>query len=339
MHQILGLRIEVSSYNKIFLPQLKSMKKLSYLILLFIAGTIMSCGGASNKNNESVLSGTIKIDGSSTVYPISEAIAEEYRTEAPKVKVTIGVSGTGGGFKKFSRGETDISDASRPIKESEAKVCSENGVNYIQLEVAYDGLAVVANPENTWTESLTVEELKRIWQPEAQGKVMKWKDVNPDFPDQKLTLMGPGTASGTFDYFTEAIVGKSGSSRGDYMPSEDDHVLVQGVAGDKGALGFFGLAYYLENQDKLKLIAVDNGTAVVKPNMETVKNGSYSPLSRPIFIYVNSEAVKRPEVVNFVNFYLENASVLVADVGYIPLPSEKYASLKASFAEFVSQHQ
>jgi phosphate transport system substrate-binding protein len=315
------------------------MKHFKFLLLLCLAVTIISCGGNSSANKESTLSGTIRIDGSSTVYPISEAVAEEYREESPKVKVTIGVSGTGGGFKKFSRGETDISDASRPIKESEANACSENGIEYIQLEVAYDGLAVVANPQNDWVESLTVEELKMIWQPEAQGQVMNWNDVNASFPDQKLTLMGPGTASGTFDYFTEAIVGESGSSRGDFMPSEDDHVLVQGVAGDKGALGFFGLAYYLENQDKLKLIGVDNGTDVVKPNMETVKSGSYSPLSRPIFIYVSSEAVKKPEVVNFVNFYLENASELVPDVGYIPLPDENYANLKTAFAEFVNEYQ
>ena len=315
------------------------MKHLKLILLGLSAVFYISCGGNSGGDTESSLSGSIKIDGSSTVYPISEAIAEEYRSEAPKVKVTIGVSGTGGGFKKFSRGETDISDASRPIKESEAQACSDNSIEYIQLEVAYDGLAVVANPENDWADALSVDELKSIWQPEAQGKIMNWSDIRQGFPDQKLTLMGPGTASGTFDYFTEAIVGKSGSSRGDFMPSEDDHVLVQGVAGDKGALGFFGLAYYLENQDKLKLVGVDNGTAVVKPNMETVKNGSYNPLSRPIFIYVSSEAVKKEQVVDFVNFYLDNAGDLVADVGYIPLPAENYANLKTSFADFVNKHK
>ena len=316
------------------------MKKIFFYALLVLSVTLISCGNENNKDQESnPLSGSIKIDGSSTVYPITEAVAEEYRNKAPKVRVTIGVSGTGGGFKKFSRGETDISDASRPIKDSEAEACANNNIEYIQLEVAYDGLAVVANPENQWTDALTVEELKKIWEPAAQDNIMNWKDIRPGFPDQKLTLMGPGTASGTFDYFTEAIVGKSGSSRGDFMPSEDDHVLVQGVAGEKGALGFFGLAYYLENQEKLKLIGVDNGSAVVQPNMETVKNGTYSPLSRPIFIYVSSEAVKRPEVVDFVNFYLENADDLVPDVGYIPLPEEKYSNLTEQFNAFVAMHK
>ena len=316
------------------------MKIINYLFYLALSVTIVACGGDKNavKTGEVQLSGDIKIDGSSTVYPITEAIAEEFRSEAPKVKVTIGISGTGGGFKKFGRGEIDISDASRPIKEKEAAVCAENNISYLQLSVAYDGLAVVANPENDWAESLTVEELKKIWEPEAQDKIMKWSDVRAGFPDQRLSLMGPGTASGTFDYFTEAVVGKSGSSRGDFMPSEDDHVLVQGVAGDKGGLGFFGLAYYLENADKLKLIAVDNGTAVVKPSMQTVKEGSYSPLSRPIFIYVSSTAVQKPEVVKFVDYYLDNAAVLVPDVGYIPLPDEEYANLKIKFAEFVAQH-
>jgi phosphate transport system substrate-binding protein len=315
------------------------MKNINYFIAICSLMIFMSCGGdKTSPSSGKSMSGEIRIDGSSTVYPITEAIAEEFRNEAPRVKVTIGISGTGGGFKKFGRGETDISDASRPIKDSEAQACQENGIEFMQLSVAFDGLAVVVNPENTWVESLTVQELKTIWEPEAQDKITNWNKIRIGFPDQRLSLMGPGTASGTFDYFTEAIVGKSGSSRGDFMPSEDDHVLVQGVAGDKGALGFFGLAYFLENQDKLKLIAVDNGTAVVKPNEETVKTGEYSPLSRPIFIYVSSASVKKPEVVSFINFYLDNATELVPDVGYIPLPDADYARQKAEFAQFVAKH-
>ena len=315
---------------------------LSQLIIVTFLFAISACrtdNSSSNGEKTDVLSGTISIDGSSTVYPITEAIAEEFRSEAAKIRVTIGVSGTGGGFKKFARGETDISDASRPIKDKEGLACKKNGIDYLEIPVAYDGLAVVINPENDWVESLTTQELKTIWEPEAQEKIVNWSQIRPGFPDQKLTLLGPGTASGTFDYFTEAIVGTSGSSRGDYMPSEDDHVLVQGVSGEKGALGFFGLAYYLENQDKLSLVAVDNGTAAVKPSMETVKDGTYNPLARPIFIYVSSAAVERPEVVKFVNFYLDNAAALVPDVGYIPLPDEEYSSQKQRFLTFVNQHQ
>lgn len=315
---------------------------LSSLSALLLVGAlfIVGCGGNAQEQNDSeqALIGTIKVDGSSTVYPITEAVAEEFRAEAPKVKVTIGVSGTGGGFKKFSRGETDISDASRPIKESEAAACKENGIDYVELTVAYDGLAVVVNPQNDWATSLTTEELKKIWEPAAQDKIVNWNQIRPEFPDHKLTLLGPGTASGTFDYFTEAIVGESGASRGDYMPSEDDHVLVQGVAGDKYALGFFGLAYFEENQDKLKLVAVDNGNGPVLPSIETVKNGTYAPLSRPIFIYVNGQSVKRPEVVKFVEFYLTEAADLVKDVGYVPLQKEEYAQQLEKFRAFVAQH-
>jgi phosphate transport system substrate-binding protein len=312
------------------------MKKIQFLILLALTALIYACGGEGGANDEVALSGTVKIDGSSTVYPITEAIAEEFRAEAPKVKVTIGVSGTGGGFKKFARGETSISDASRSIKDSEAAACKENGINYIELSVAYDGLAVVVNPENDWATSLTTEELKKIWEPDAQEKITNWNQVRDGFPDAKLSLLGPGTASGTFDYFTEAIVGKSGSSRGDYMPSEDDHVLVQGVAGDKNAMGFFGLAYFEENKDKLKLVGVDGGNGPIIPTMQTVKDGSYSPLARPIFIYVSSKAVSDPSVVKFVEFYLDNAASLVPDVGYIPLPTEEYEAQKAKFKAFLA---
>ncbi|MBT8219804.1 MAG: PstS family phosphate ABC transporter substrate-binding protein [Bacteroidia bacterium] len=320
------------------------MKRFTiFLCTLAISVLLVSCGGEGAKDSKSAksneLAGTIKIDGSSTVYPITEAIAEEFRTVGPKVKVTIGVSGTGGGFKKFARGETDISDASRPIKDKEAAACKENNIDYIQLSVAYDGLAVVVNPENTWAESMTVAELKKIWEPEAQEKIINWNQVNSGYPDAGLKLLGPGTASGTFDYFTKAINGTEGASRGDYMPSEDDHVLVQGVAGDKHALGFFGLAYYLENADKLKLVGVDAGNGSIKPSMETVKNGTYAPLSRPIFIYVSSKAVQNPAVVEFVNFYLKTTAAVVGDVGYIPLPDEQYTSQLSDFAAFVAKHK
>ena len=317
------------------------MKKLTIIALLTLI--ISACGENKEKKEGQTgaasLTGTIKVDGSSTVFPVTEAVAEEFRMVHPEVKVTIGVSGTGGGFKKFSRGETNISNASRPIKDKEKAACAENNINYLELEVAYDGLAVLVNPENDWVESFTIEELKKIWEPSAQGKIMRWNQVNPEWPDEELHLFGPGVASGTYDYFTEAIVGESGSSRGDFTASEDDHVLVQGIAGDKYSLGFFGLAYYTENKDKLSLIGVHNGTEVVKPTLETVKNGTYTPLSRPLFIYVNSTSVASPEVVDFVNFYLDNADELSKDVGYIPLPEEDYNRQKENFKAFVESNQ
>ena len=314
------------------------MKKI--VCLLSLALILAACGEKKEKREGDVsLSGTIKIDGSSTVFPITEAVAEEFRSEQPNVKVTIGVSGTGGGFNKFSRGETNISNASRPIKDKEIAICEENNINYIELEVAYDGLAVLVHPENTWVDSFTVEELKKIWEPAAQGTIMKWNQIRPEWPNEEIHLYGPGVASGTYDYFTEAVVGKSGSSRGDFTASEDDHVLVQGIAGDKFSLGFFGLAYYEENKDKLTLIGVNNGTEVVKPTLETVKNGTYTPLSRPLFIYVNSTSVKSPEVVEFVNFYLKNAGELATDVGYIPLPAALYSEQQESFNKFVESNK
>ena len=318
------------------------MKKIIFLISIAIA--TLSCGEkkTAKKDNDATstaLSGTIKIDGSSTVFPISEAVAEEFRNEEPKVKVTIGVSWTGGGFKKFSRGETNLSNASRPIKDKEKAACAENNITYLELEVAYDGLAVLVNPANDWVDSFTVEELKKIWEPAAQGVIMKWNQIRPEWPNEEIHLFGPGVASGTYDYFTEAVVGKSGSSRGDFTASEDDHVLVQGIVGDKFSLGFFGLAYYAENKDKLTLIGVNNGEEVVKPTLETVSNGTYRPLSRPLFIYVNSTSVKSPEVVEFVNFYIDNAGELSEDVGYIPLPAENYKKQKANFKAFVESNK
>ena len=309
---------------------------ITKLILLIGTIIIVSCSGG-NKPESHQLEGAIEIDGSSTVYPITEAVAEELRVENPNVRVTIGVSGTGGGFKKFCRVETDISDASRPIKDSEKTICEEAGVGFLELAVAYDGMAVLINPANDWATSITVAELKKIWEPEAQETIMKWNQVRPEWPDKEIHLYGPGVASGTYDYFTEAITGKSGASRGDYTASEDDNVLVHGIVGDQYALGFFGLAYYEENQDKLKLLAVDNGNGPILPTAETVENGTYAPLSRPIFIYVNKAAAHREEVQAFVNFYLDIASDLVKDVGYISLPAATYADGKSRFQAFSAE--
>ncbi|MDB9376594.1 PstS family phosphate ABC transporter substrate-binding protein, partial [Nodularia sphaerocarpa] len=248
---------------------------------------------------------TVQIDGSSTVFPVTEAVAEEFqKAQKGKVRVTVGVSGTGGGFKKFCRGETDISNASRPILQKEIDECKAAGIRYIELPVAYDALTVVVNPQNTWAKNLTVAELKKIWEPGAQGKINNWNQVRSGFPNAPMKLFGAGTNSGTFDYFTEAIVGKSKSSRGDFTASEDDNVLVQGVSSDKNALGYFGYAYYAENNKKLKAVSV-NG---VSPSEATVKNGTYNPLSRPIFIYVSSKAIDKPEVKQFVDFYMKNAA-------------------------------
>ncbi|HXF69354.1 MAG TPA: PstS family phosphate ABC transporter substrate-binding protein [Thermoflexus sp.] len=270
------------------------------------------------------LSGEIKIDGSSTVYPISEAVGEEFQKAHPNVKVVVGISGTGGGFQKFCAGEIDISDASRPIKTSEMETCQKNGIEFIELPVAYDALSVVVNPQNDWVACITVEELRKMWEPDAQGKITRWNQVNPQWPDAPLSLYGPGTDSGTFDYFTEAIMGKEDASRGDYTASEDDNVLVQGVANDQYALGYFGLAYYLENQDKLKALAIDGGKGCVLPSEQTVRDGTYQPLSRPLFIYVSRKAADRPEVEAFVRFYLTQGPALVKQVGYIPLPDTVY---------------
>jgi len=246
------------------------------------------------------------------------------------------VSGTGGGFKKFARGETDISNASRPIKESEIKACVENNISFIEIPVAYDGLAVVVSPANDFVDYLTVGELKKMWEPAAQGKIKSWKQIRGSFPDVPLRLYGAGTSSGTYDYFTEAIVKKSKSSRGDYTASEDDNVLVQGVSSDKGALGYFGLAYYEENKKRLKLVGIDNGKGPVYPTDSTVKNGIYAPLSRPEFIYVNAKAATSPIVQEFVKFYMQHAPVLVKEVGYVPLQTEVY---QLSYQRFLKNRQ
>lgn len=278
---------------------------------------------------------TVKVDGSSTVYPVTEAVAEEFqKAKKGAIKVTVGISGTGGGFKKFCRGETDITNASRPILKKEIDACKEGKIEYIELPIAYDGLAVIVNPKNTWVTSLTIADLKKMWEPAAANTIKKWNQVRPGWPDVPLKLFGPGADSGTFDYFTEAIVGKAKSSRGDFTASEDDNVLVQGVSRDKNALGYMGLAYYEENKDKLKLVPIDGGKGPISPSEKTVMDGTYSPLSRPLFIYVNKEAaVKKPEVKEFVDFYIKNAPVLTKQAKFIPLPKTAYQLAQERFSK------
>lgn len=267
--------------------------------------------------------GTITIDGSSTVYPISSAMAEEFENRYPNVTVTVGISGTGGGFKKFLNGEIDIADASRPIKKEELVQAQQKGIEFLEVLVAFDGLAVVVNKENDWVDHLTVEELKRIWEPGSTIK--RWSDIRPNWPNEPIRLFGPGTDSGTFDYFTEVICGKSGASRADYTASEDDNVLVGGVSGEKYALGYFGIAYYEENKDRIRAVPIDGGKGPVYPSLEAVRNGDYVPLSRPLFIYVRKEAFGRSEVKKFLEFYLsDEMKPVVKETGYIPLPDEVY---------------
>ena len=277
----------------------------------------------------------VKIDGSSTVYPITEAVAEEFqKAKKSAIKVTVGISGTGGGFKKFCRGETDISDASRPISGKEMQACAEAGIKYVELPVAFDALTVVINPKNTWIKEFKVEELKKMWEPGAQGKITKWNQVNPAWPDAPLKLFGPGADSGTFDYFTDAINGKEKASRGDFTASEDDNVLVQGVSRDVNAIGYFGLAYYVENKDKLKAVPIVNkgSSTGVPPSVATVMDGTYQPLARPIFIYVSDKSMSKPEVKQFVEYYIKNAPKLVKEVGYVPLSAQHYSQASKNFA-------
>jgi phosphate transport system substrate-binding protein len=283
-----------------------------------IAILALGCGKSGHK--------TVAGDGSSTVFLISEAVAEEFRAVAPDVRVTVGVSGTGGGFKKMCAGDTDFQDASRPIKASEVALCQRSGIEYIELPVAFDGIAIVVNPKNDWAHDITRAELKKLWEPEAQKTVMRWSQLRAGWPDRPITLFGAGVDSGTYDYFTEAIVGKEHSSRGDFTSSEDDNVLVRGVAGDVGALGFFGFAYYDENRDKLRALPVDGGAGqgAVAPTVESIADGSYFPLSRPLFVYVAKASIARPEVQAFMAFYLDQAGALAREVGYIPLPDEVY---------------
>ncbi len=319
---------------------------MRYLTLLLgvLLVILSACGGGQPTTTaDSSLQGLIQADGSSTVYPITEAMAEEFQKRYPGVRITVGISGTGGGFKRFCAGEIDMNGASRPIKAVEQAACRANGVDYIELPVAFDGIAVVVHPDNTWVDYLTVEELRRIWAPEAQGQVTRWRHVRPEWPDKPLNLFGPGVDSGTYDYFTVAVVGQEGQSRGDFQASEDDNVLVQGVASDPYALGFFGYAYYEQNRDRLHAVPIDdgnpaNGEGPITPSPETIKEGTYQPLSRPIFIYVNAAAAERPEVAAFIRFYLdpENAAVLVREVGYVPLPDRVYTLAFRRFEERIT---
>lgn len=294
------------------------------LVMMLAVITLAACGGEQQSSNtdDSILSGKVRLDGSSTVFPISEAVAEEYKAVAPRVRVTVGVSGTGGGFKKFLAGEIDINDASRVIKPSEQEKASVTGIEYIELPVAFDGLSVIVSPENDWVDYLTVAELNAIWKPASD--VSTWADVREGWPDEEIRLYGPGTDSGTFDYFTKAINGKEQASRPDFTASEDDNVLVQGIAGDRYSLGYFGFAYYTENKNKLKIIPIDGGTGPVEPTLVTINSGEYAPLSRPIFIYVNPTSLDVPTVANFVDFYLRNAGKLSQEVGYVALPDAAY---------------
>jgi phosphate transport system substrate-binding protein len=308
--------------------------------LLVVAGLATLASAATTSivvaDSATPLSGTIKIDGSSTVYPILEAVAEEYAESQPKVRVTVGISGTGGGFKKFAAGETDLSNASRPVKEAERTALEKAGTQFIELPIAYDALSVIVHPENTWVESITTEELAKIWGPEAQGKITSWNQVRPSWPAQPIRLYGAGVDSGTFDYFTEAINHKEGASRGDYTSSEDDNVVVQGVSRDKYALGYLGLAYYLENKTIVKAVPVDdlkddNGKGPQMPSLENVMAGVYQPLARPLFMYVRQQALLKPEVKDFVSFALKNLATLSKEVGYIPLTKEVAALSLARF--------
>jgi phosphate transport system substrate-binding protein len=314
------------------------MKKFKFFALSAMTSTVMAftaaCGGgqdAGNKNDEGAadqeqLQGNVAMDGSSTVYPIMEALAEEYMAEQPNVQVSVGVSGTGGGFEKFTKGETDFSNASRPIKDEEKKAAQDNGVEFQELKVAFDGLSIVVNKENTWVDHLTVDELKKMW---TSGAVsgddkVKWSDIRKGWPDEEIKFFSPGHDSGTFDYFDEVILGKQPLNKTAQL-SEDDNVLVQGVAGDKNAIGFFGYAYYVENKDKLKVVPIDGGKGPVEPTPETIRSGEYTPLSRPLFTYVNVKSLKeKAQVYDFAKFILENGADFAEEVGYVGLPKEDY---------------
>ena len=301
------------------------MTKTALPLLGFILGLFASIPGSARAEQ------VVKIDGSSTVYPITEAVAEEFQ-KSSGTKVTVGISGTGGGFKKFTRGETDVQNASRPIKEEEVKAAREGKIEYLELPIAYDALTVVVNSRNDWVDSIKISDLKKIWEPEAQGKITKWSQIRSEWPDKEIKLYGAGSDSGTFDYFTEAVNGKSKASRGDYTASEDDNVLVQGVEGDRYALGYMGYSYYAAHQKRLKALGIEwdaKGKPAVKPSEEAVLAGTYNPLARPLFIYVNLKSLDKPEVRKFVEFYLKNVDHLAKEVKYIPLPADAYAKIQS----------
>jgi phosphate transport system substrate-binding protein len=295
---------------------------------------LAACGGGSSSDSSASgdpnLTGSVRIDGSSTVYPLTALAAEDFMAANPGVQVTVGSSGTGGGFEKFCRGETDANDASRAIKEEEAAACEAAGIQYAQLQVAVDALTVVVNKENTWATCLTVEELGAIWAPSST--VNNWNQVRPDFPDVPLQLFGAGTDSGTFDYFTDAINGEEGASRTDYTPTEDDNVTVQGVSGSEGGLGYFGFTYFEENADKLTAVQIDSGAGCVAPSVETAQDGTYTPLARPLFIYPSKQALAKPEVKAFFDFYVANDATIAADALFIPLNEEQKAKLQSDYA-------
>jgi phosphate transport system substrate-binding protein len=314
-----------------------AMKRLALscvLMLLLVAG----CGGsregssdtATDGGTASDLSGRIQIDGSSTVGPYATAAAERFRSGNPDVRVTVGVSGTGGGFERFCRGETDISNASRPIEADERQACQEEGIEYVELQVANDALTVVVNKDNDWVDCLTIAQLKTIW--DQGSKVSSWKDADPSWPDERLRLYGPGTDSGTFDYFTGEINGEEGRSRSDYSASEDDNVIVQGVSGDKGALGYFGLSYYEQNKDRLKALAVDGGGGCVEPTVDSAQSGAYKPLSRPLFMYVKKEALARPEVKAFLEYVVDNEQQIAESAQFVPLTDEQFQKAKSDLS-------
>ena len=298
------------------------MKRMT-IALLLAALTLAGCGGDDDDGGGGGdgLSGRIQVDGSSTVAPLATLAAEQFGRENSDVRVTVGVSGTGGGFERFCAGETQISDASRPIDDEEKAACSEKGIAFTELQVASDALTVVVNPENDWATCLTTAQLKKIWEPGS--KVDSWNEVDPEFPDEPLKLYGPGTDSGTFDYFTDEINGEEGASRSDYSATEDDNVIVQGVAGDKGGLGYFGFSYYDQNQDQLKAVEIDSGDGCVAPSVETAQDGTYTPLARPLFMYPNNEALQRPEVKAFLDYVLENSDSLAEEALFVPLTSEQ----------------
>jgi len=299
------------------------------VVVVAVTAVLAACGSdGTGSSDSSNLSGTITVDGSSTVGPLTLAAEELFTTDNPDVRVPVGTSGTGGGFKKFCAGEKDMADASRPIKDDdpgEAPACKKNGIKYDELQVANDGIAIVVNKDNDWAKCLTVAQLKKIWEPAAQGNVKNWNQVDPSFPDQSLTLFGAGTASGTFDFFTKAINGEEDSSRSDYNATEDDNVTVQGVGGDKGGLGYFGLSYYEQNQDKLNVVKVDGGDGCVEPTTATVQDNSYSPLSRPLFIYPSDKLLARPEGLAFVRFYIDNSDEIATQALFVPMTAEQKA--------------
>ena len=288
------------------------------------AALLLACAACEDRGSSPRI---IMLDGSSSVFPISQAMVEEFAIQRRgEARFAVGVSGTGSGFRRLCNGETDINNASRQINEDESEACGADGIDLVELQVAWDGLTVVAHPSNAWADCMTVDELRSLWEPSST--VERWRDIRADWPDRRLELYGPDTGSGTFDYFTAAVVGREGSSRSDYTASADDHMLVAGVSGDRGALGYFGYAYFEENRNKLRAVRIDAGRGCIAPSRETIADGSYAPLARPMYIYISRDALRRPEVESFVRFYLDNAGILVPEAGYIPLGPPAYAEMR-----------